>query len=43
VRDMQSNAIVWSGVGGRSGWSREALSAVAQKLIRQLLATAPIQ
>ena len=43
VRDLQSNAIVWSGVGGRSGWSREALSAVAQKLIRQLLATAPIQ
>ena len=43
IRDMQSNAIIWSGVGGRSGWSREALSAVAQKLIRQLLATAPIQ
>jgi polysaccharide biosynthesis protein PelC len=43
VRDLQSNAIVWTGVGGRSGWSREALSAVAQKLIRQLLATAPIR
>ena len=43
IIDLQSNAVVWTGVGGKSGWSREALSAVAQKLIRQLLATAPIQ
>lgn len=43
IRDLQSNQIVWSGVGGKSGWSRESLSGVAQKLIRQLLATAPIQ
>ena len=43
IIDLQTNAVVWTGVGGKSGWSREALSAVAQKLIRQLLATAPIQ
>ena len=43
IRDMQSNQVVWSGVGGKSGWSRESLSGVAQKLIRQLLATAHIQ
>ena len=43
VIDLQTNAVVWSGVGGKSGWSRESLSGVAQKLIRQLLATAPIQ
>ena len=43
IMDLQSNNVVWSGVGGKSGWSREALSAVAQKLIRELLATAPIQ
>ena len=42
IRDLQNNAVVWSGVGGKSGWSRESLSGVAQKLIRQLLATAPI-
>lgn len=42
IMDLQSNAIVWSGVGGKSGWSRESLSGVAQKLIRQLLATAPL-
>lgn len=43
IIDLQSNAVVWTGVGGKSGWSREALAAVAQKLIRQLLASAPIQ
>ena len=43
IIDLQNNNIVWSGVGGKSGWSREALSAVAQKLIRELLATAPVQ
>ncbi|MGZ5177722.1 MAG: penicillin-binding protein activator LpoB, partial [Burkholderiales bacterium] len=35
--------VVWSGVGGKSGWSRESLSGVAQKLIRQLLASANIR
>jgi len=43
IMDLQSNAIVWSGVGGKSGWSRESLSGVAQKLIRGLLATAPVR
>jgi len=43
IRDMQSNEVVWSGVGGKSGWSRESLSGVAQKLIRGLLATAPVR
>ena len=43
VIDLQSGAVVWSAVGAKSGWSREALSAVAQKLIRELLASAPLQ
>jgi hypothetical protein len=43
IMDLQSNAVVWSGVGGKSGWSRESLSGVAQKLIRGLLARAPLQ
>lgn len=43
IIDLQSNSVVWSGVGGKSGWSRESLSGVAQKLIRQLLATAPVR
>lgn len=43
IMDLQNNTVVWSGVGGKSGWSRESLSGVAQKLIRELLATAPVR
>jgi polysaccharide biosynthesis protein PelC len=43
IMDLETNQVVWTGVGGKSGWSREALSAVAQKLIKQLLATAPVR
>lgn len=37
VIDVANGNVLWSGAGGKTGWSREALSAVAQKLIRQLL------
>jgi len=40
VIDVASSKVVWSASGGRSGYSREALSAVAQKLARDL--TAPL-
>ncbi len=40
VIDLTTGATVWSSTGARSGWSREALSAVAQKLVRDL--TAPL-
>jgi TolB-like protein len=43
VVDLNSGAVVWSGVGARSGWSREALTAVAQKLMRDLLDSARLQ
>jgi TolB-like protein len=43
IVDLDSGAVVWSGVGARSGWSREALSAVAQKLMRELLDSARLQ
>lgn len=33
VVDVASGETVWSGVGGKSGWSREALAAVAQQLL----------
>lgn len=39
IVDVGSGATVWSAAGGKSGWSREALSAVGQKLIRDLLGT----
>lgn len=37
IIDVASGETLWSGAGGKSGWSREALSAVAQQLIRDLL------
>jgi TolB-like protein len=37
IIDVPTGRTLWSGASGRTGWSREALSAVAQKLIRQLL------
>lgn len=36
IIDLGNGAVVWSGSGGKSGWSREALSAVAQKLTGEL-------
>jgi hypothetical protein len=43
ILDLQTNQVVWTGVGGKSGWSRESLSGVAQKLIRGLLSSANIR
>lgn len=40
IVDLSNGAVVWSGVGGKTGWAREGLAAVAQKLIRNLLAPA---
>lgn len=37
VIDIDSGDVLWSAVGSSTGWSREALSAVAQKLTRKLI------
>ena len=37
IVDVESGRAVWSGSGAQSGWSREALSGVAQRLLRRLL------
>lgn len=37
LTDLSSGEVVWSGAGARSGWSRDSLAAVAQKLTRQML------
>jgi len=42
--DVASGRVLWSAAGGRTGWSREALSAVAHQLLAKLvspLAAAP--
>ncbi len=38
--DVVSGDVVWSATGAKTGWSRESLSGVAQKLIREL--TSPL-
>lgn len=35
--DVANGEVIWAASGGKSGWSREALAAVAQKLSRTLL------
>lgn len=35
--DLRSGQTVWNAAGARTGWSREALSAVAQRLVMHLL------
>lgn len=37
VIDLQSDTVVWGGVGARTGWAREGLAGAAQKLMRDLL------
>lgn len=43
VIDIQTGNVVWSAVGARSGWSRESLAGVAQKLAREMLGAARIE
>ena len=43
VVDVSTGAVVWSGVGAQTGWGREAVSAVAQKLVRHLLEQTNLQ
>jgi hypothetical protein len=34
--ELPSGRVVWSAAGGRTGWSRESLSGVAQKMLAEL-------
>lgn len=42
VLDLSSGQVVWSASGAKSGWSREALSAVAQSVLTELLDSLPL-
>jgi hypothetical protein len=42
VLDLSSGQVVWSVSGAKSGWSRQALSAVAQGLLTELLDGLPM-
>ncbi|MGB4598843.1 MAG: penicillin-binding protein activator LpoB [Trichlorobacter sp.] len=37
--DLSNGAVLWSGSSARSGWSREAVSAVAQQVLEKLIST----
>lgn len=37
--DLNSGKVLWSGSSGKSGWSREAVSAVAQQVLEKLIST----
>ena len=37
--DLQDGKVLWSGSAGKSCWSREAVSAVAQQVLGQLVST----
>jgi polysaccharide biosynthesis protein PelC len=39
IIDLPTGQVIWSAAGAKSGWSRQALSAVAQAMISELLAT----
>ncbi|MFO1435129.1 MAG: penicillin-binding protein activator LpoB [Gammaproteobacteria bacterium] len=42
IIDLESQTTVWSGAGAKSGWARDSVSAVAQKLIGELIGKAGI-
>lgn len=37
VIELPEGKVVWSGAAGKSGWSRDAVSAVAQQVLNQLI------
>lgn len=37
--DLSNGMVLWSGSSGKSGWSREAVSAVAQQVLGTLIST----
>jgi PBP1b-binding outer membrane lipoprotein LpoB len=40
VTDVATNQVIWSGTTARSGWSRQAVSDIAQKSVNKLLSDA---
>jgi polysaccharide biosynthesis protein PelC len=42
VIDLVDDSVVWNSVAAKTGWSREAVAAIAQKLIKQMLGRAPL-
>lgn len=43
ITDLKNGQVVWSGSGGKTGYSRESLSGTAQNLLNQLLSSAGLE
>ncbi|MDX1253197.1 MAG: hypothetical protein IDH49_13290 [Gammaproteobacteria bacterium] len=43
VIDIATGQVVWSATGARTGWGRESVSGVAQKLLKDLLHSMPLK
>lgn len=43
IADASDGRVLWSATGARTGWSRESLAGVAQKLVRDLLSRARLE
>ena len=43
ITDLKTGQVVWSGSGGKTGYSRESLSGTAQKLLNQMLSSAGLE
>ena len=42
VLELPEGRVVWSGAAGKSGWSRDAVSSVAQQILDRLLKEIPV-
>jgi hypothetical protein len=42
VIELPAGRVVWSGAAGKSGWSRDAVSSVAQQVLNRLLGEIPV-
>lgn len=39
LMDLENDAVLWSATSGKSGWSRESVSALAQQVLENMIAT----
>lgn len=43
VLQLPEGVVVWSGSGSKSGWSRDAVSAVGQQVLEKLISAIPVR
>lgn len=43
VMELPEGKVIWSATGGKSGWSRDAVSAVAQQVIANMVDAIPVR